>query len=56
MQEEENEQASVPTGSQNGSEDGDYYFIDFNNEATFPPYVPFLKLISDKLVKWSRED
>ena len=51
VQEEDTEQASAATGSQNGSEDGDYYFIDFNDESTFPPYVQFLKLISDKLVK-----
>ena len=56
VQEDENEQASVPTGSQNGSEDGDDYFININDETTFPPNVPFLKLISDKLVKWTRED
>ena len=56
VQEEENKQASVATGSQNGSEDGDYYSIDFNDKTTCPPHVPFLKLISDKLVKWTRED
>ena len=44
------------TGSQHGSDFGDHYSIDFNNESTFPPFAQYLKLISDKLVKWTRED
>ena len=56
VQEEENEQASAATGSQHGSDLGDPYFIDFNDGSTFPPFPQFLKLISDKLVKWIQED
>ena len=56
VQEEEIEQASAATGSQNSSDSGDRSSVDFDDNSTLPPFEQFLKLISDKLVKWNQED